>query len=305
MRIIDYFSDARQEHWRVQIAACQWRAAKYLAQILSEGNFHRLLGRGTLFLLAEGDVLVSFLTLAERDCIDDPALHPWIGFVHTAPAFRGRRCAGRLLEHAVRVAGEHGAEQVYICTDHVGLYEKYGFTYCMDRVSIYGEASRVLVRRTLRPAVSIRSGEPGDLPQWMALVRRVAGNFPGLETEAALAAHAATVEKFIRRGSALCAVQDGCIVGVLLFSPARNQLCCMAVAPECRRQGVGTHLFMRLLDLAAPAREITVTTFRAGDPLGLSARPFYLKHGFRPGGLTVENGHPCQVFIRRASDAEG
>ena len=51
----------------------------------------------------------------------------------------------------MRLAGEHGAKQVYVCTDHVGLYEKYGYAYVENRVSIYGEDSRVLVRRTLRP----------------------------------------------------------------------------------------------------------------------------------------------------------
>ena len=147
MKIIDYFMDNRQLHWLEQIAGYEWRAAKYLAQILREGSFHTLLGRGTLYLLTEGDTLVSFLTLAERDCIDAPEMRPWIGFVHTAPSYRGRKCAGVLLDHAVKMAGENGAAQVYICTDHVGLYEKYGFDYMENRVSIYGEDSRVYVRR--------------------------------------------------------------------------------------------------------------------------------------------------------------
>lgn len=157
MRIIDYFRDDRQLHWQQQIGGYEWRAAKYLAKILQEGSFHDLLGRGTLYLLTEGDDLVSFLTLTERDCIDAPELHPWIGFVHTAPEHRGHRYAGLLLEHAMRRAGENGERQVYICTDHVGLYEKYGFKYLDNRVSIYGEDSRVLVQQTERPQVRVMS----------------------------------------------------------------------------------------------------------------------------------------------------
>lgn len=148
MKIIDYFQDERQEHWRGQIAQYEWSAAKFLYQLLAEGTFHETLGPSTLYLLTDGDKLASFVTLAQRDCIDAPEYMPWIGFVHTAPEYRGRRCAGVLLEHAVTVAKEHGAEQVYICTDHVGLYEKYGFTYLENRVSIYGEDSRVYIRRT-------------------------------------------------------------------------------------------------------------------------------------------------------------
>ena len=477
MQIIDYFQDDRQAHWLGQIRQVEWRAARLLEQLLAEDTFHQVLGRGTLYLLTDGDALVSFLTLAERDCIDDASLAPWIGFVHTSPEYRGRRCAGVLLEHAVRMAGENGAKQVYICTDHVGLYEKYGFTYLTNCVSIYGEDSRVLARRTtppeirveplrepdfhprsldgfmrhqevrrcwrqtgtgwkllpiafteawdaarlreeaaelldasragnpvfiawagrtvigfsalggrlgshgqymelrslhvsqpwrnrgagrllfaaacdaaraagaeklyisahsseetqaayralgcvhaaepdpahvsaepcdvqleyaLHPQMAIRFGTEADLPQWMALVRRVAWNFPGLETEAALMEHEATVAKFIRKGNAMCAAVDGKIAGVLLFSCRLNQLCCMAVTPGYRRLGLATGM-LRLMDtIADPARDVRVITFREGDPLGAAARAFYAANGFIPAEMTTDNGHPCQVFVRRA-----
>lgn len=147
MQIIDYFQDQRQAHWLEQIAQYEWRAAKFLAQLLKEGTFHQAVGKGTLLLLADGDRLASFASLAERDCVDAP-YGPWIGFVHTAPEYRGQHCAGVLLKHALHLAGQHGAEQVYICTDHVGLYEKYGFTYLENRVSIYGEDSRIYTQKT-------------------------------------------------------------------------------------------------------------------------------------------------------------
>lgn len=146
MKIIDYFRDDRQAHWLRQIGQCEWRAAQFLSELLGEGRFRQTLGEGTLYLLVDGDALISFLTLARRDCIADETLAPWIGFVHTAPEYRGHRYVGRLLDHAVQTAGAHGAERVYICTDHTGLYEKYGFTYMENRVSIYGEDSRVYFR---------------------------------------------------------------------------------------------------------------------------------------------------------------
>jgi len=37
-------------------------------------------------------------------------------------------------------------QRVYLATDHIGLYEKYGFEYFENRVSVYGEDSRVYVR---------------------------------------------------------------------------------------------------------------------------------------------------------------
>ena len=145
MQIIDYFHDERQPHWRAAILENEWRAAKFLAELLTKGEFHTAVGKGTVYLLTDGDKLVSFITLAERDCVDAP-YGPWIGFIHTAPKYRGHRYVGKLIDHACTVACEHGAVRVYLCTDHVGLYEKYGFTYLENRVSIYGEDSRIYVR---------------------------------------------------------------------------------------------------------------------------------------------------------------
>ena len=145
MQIIDYFKTDRKSLWQEQIAGYEWRAAGFLADLLRKGEFHRTVGQGTVYLLTEGDKLVSFLTLAERDCVEAP-YGPWIGFVHTAPEYRGHGYIGQLIEHACAAAREHGAARVYLCTDHVGLYERYGFTYLENRVSIYGEDSRIYVR---------------------------------------------------------------------------------------------------------------------------------------------------------------
>ena len=146
MQIIDYFHSGHQQHWRAQIGREEWRAASFLAGLLGKDEFHQAVGQGTVYLLTEGDRLLSFLTLAERDCVDAPEYRPWIGFVHTAPEYRGHRYVGRLIDHACTVAREHGAERVFLSTDHVGLYEKYGFTYLENRVSIYGEDSRIYIR---------------------------------------------------------------------------------------------------------------------------------------------------------------
>ncbi len=151
MTIIDYFQCENREHWLRQIARYEWGAARFLTKLLTENRFHDAVGKGTLYLLTDGDTLVSFLSLAQRDCIDEPTWSPWIGFVHTDSAYRGHRHAGRLIDHACAVAQRHGADRVHICTDHDGLYEKYGFIPLTDRVSIYGEMSHVLVRKLAVP----------------------------------------------------------------------------------------------------------------------------------------------------------
>lgn len=146
LEIINYFSSEDRAHWLEEIRRCEWRAAKFLADLLEKDRFNAELGQGTVYLLTDGRSLVSFVTLSERDCIPDEQLYPWIGFVHTSPEYRGHRYAGILIDHAARAAFTAGMRRVYLATDHVGLYEKYGFEYLEYRVSVYGEDSRVYYR---------------------------------------------------------------------------------------------------------------------------------------------------------------
>lgn len=153
-----------------------------------------------------------------------------------------------------------------------------------------------------REAFEILPGKPDDIEPWMALVSAVRGNFPGLETEKALQEHRDTVLRLMTDGRALCAKCRGQIAGVLLFSRKRNQICCLAVAPEFRRRGAATQLLAAALAQLDRTRAVTVSTFRAGDPLGDAPRALYTKFGFFPGELTIEFDHPNQIFTLPAKE---
>lgn len=148
MRIFDFFDEKDQQLWIERIRNSDWGASDFLAQLLEQGRFFEVLGDGgKMLIIADDDKIVSFATLAPRDCIDDDSLYPWIGFVFTAPEYRGHRYSGELIEEACRLAKEQGHEQVYIATGHVGLYEKYGFSYIETRIDIYNEESRIYCRK--------------------------------------------------------------------------------------------------------------------------------------------------------------
>ena len=97
-------------------------------------------------LLMDGEELVSFVTLTGQDAVRDETLTPWIGFVFTQPACRGHRYAGLLLNHAEREAAGMGYGKIYICTDHIGLYEKYGYTWQENRVDFWGDDVQVFYK---------------------------------------------------------------------------------------------------------------------------------------------------------------
>ncbi|MBR6044788.1 MAG: GNAT family N-acetyltransferase [Ruminococcus sp.] len=149
MKITDFYASPDREHWLSQLRLCDWPGGKWLVELIEKDWFHETVG-GTskLLLLTDGDRLVSFCTLSEWDDIPDSGLTPWVGFVYTYPEYRGRRCFGQLLDEASRLAAEQGFDALYISTDHIGLYEKYGCEYIGDMTDMRGNASRVYIKGT-------------------------------------------------------------------------------------------------------------------------------------------------------------
>lgn len=143
MRIIDYFEDTNQAHWLEQIGRSEWSAGELLHGWLREGTFHAHRGpRSTVLLLTDGDALASYCIYSQRDNIPTD-ITPWMGFVYTAPAYRGRRLAGVLMDEVMRRAKADGYAYIHISTGHVGLYEKYGCTFWREMRDDGGEIARV------------------------------------------------------------------------------------------------------------------------------------------------------------------
>ena len=147
MEIIEFFSTDNKEYWLSKMKECDWGAGQYLEKLLREGKLKQLVGESTkVLMLVDGENLVSFCTFAEKDDIQPTDLTPWIGWVYTFPDYRGKRYAGKLLGHAEALAKEAGIKNIYISTNHIGLYEKYGYEFFQVMKDIEGEDSRVYVR---------------------------------------------------------------------------------------------------------------------------------------------------------------
>lgn len=130
MKVVNYFEVEDKEFWKKEIQKSDWGAGKYLYRLLENDKVQELFGESTkVFMLIEQKTLISFCTLAEQDEIREPSLTPWIGFVYTFPEFRGNGYIGKLLDYAKSVAKEQGEAQIYISTNHIGLYEKYGYSF--------------------------------------------------------------------------------------------------------------------------------------------------------------------------------
>ena len=148
MEIIRYYESDRQEHWLAELAKCKWRAGVFLHELLSKGTFFRTLGeKSDVMLLTDGDALVSFCTYAEKDDIQPTELTPWIGFVYTFPKYRGHHYAGLLFSEIEQLARNDHIPEIYISTNHTGLYEKYGYEYRTQMRCMDGDMSRIYAKK--------------------------------------------------------------------------------------------------------------------------------------------------------------
>ena len=84
------------------------------------------------FLCLDGSRIVGGLGVIENDFHDRKDLSPNICAVYTEEEYRRRGIAGRLLNLAVDDLKSKGISPVYLVTDHVGFYERYGWSFlCM------------------------------------------------------------------------------------------------------------------------------------------------------------------------------
>ncbi len=129
-------------------AAAQWFHGKwgvpteaYLACMESYLNKETEYGR---YLCLDKDRIVGGLGVIENDFHDRKDLSPNVCAVYTEEAFRGQGIAGHLLGMAVEDLKAKGISPLYLVTDHIGFYERYGWKfYCLAHEDGTGETTRV------------------------------------------------------------------------------------------------------------------------------------------------------------------
>lgn len=112
----------------VKVAAyaqqCSWGAGRSLAREMNADGFQDW---ERVFVALAGDEIAGYCTLSKTDCIPDVPYTPYIGYVFVGEQFRGARLSQHLINCAMEYARELGFDRVYLVSDRVGLYEKYGF----------------------------------------------------------------------------------------------------------------------------------------------------------------------------------
>lgn len=81
------------------------------------------------YIILNGDDIIAGLGVIENDFHKRSDLTPNVCAVYVDEEYRGRGLMRALLSRAVSDLAKHGIKYTYLITDHVGLYEKCGWTF--------------------------------------------------------------------------------------------------------------------------------------------------------------------------------
>ena len=126
------------EHWGVPQEAYLACMEAYLSGETPNG-WYICLGNGRI---------IAGLGVIENDFHDRKDLAPNVCAVYTDKDYRGQGIAGKLLDLAVEDMKGKGVSPLYLVTDHIGFYEKYGWEFlCMVQGDDEPNMSRMYIHR--------------------------------------------------------------------------------------------------------------------------------------------------------------
>lgn len=95
------------------------------------------------YLLEKDNQIIGCAGLVPNDFISRMDLYPWVCALYVDEKHRGKAYGKLLLDKAKEDTIQAGFDNLYLCTDHIGLYEKYGYQYIGMGYHPWEEESRI------------------------------------------------------------------------------------------------------------------------------------------------------------------
>lgn len=142
-----------KDHQNLKSRASQWFHSKWGIPLEAyresiEESFKTNTAVPSWYLCMDGDRIVAGMGVIENDFHNRKDLAPNVCAVYTEEEYRCRGIAGELLRFVCDDMKASGIDTLYLITDHVNFYERYGWEYlCMVRGDGEPEMSRMYVHR--------------------------------------------------------------------------------------------------------------------------------------------------------------
>jgi GNAT superfamily N-acetyltransferase len=145
MEVISVRNQPQMVDSAISYIQSKWASDQSMA-VYQDCIFHSLSTPSALprwYLLVDRGVIIGCAGLVTNDFISRMDLYPWICALYIEEKYRGRNLGKLLIRAAVSDAKEGGFEHCYLCTDHFGYYEKFGFTKIGVGFHPWGETSSI------------------------------------------------------------------------------------------------------------------------------------------------------------------
>lgn len=119
---------------------CSWRAGRSLSQNMSNNTFS---GWERVIVALHEKEIAGYCTVTKSDHIPNVPYTPYIGYVFVDEKYRGQRLSQKLISYAMSYLRSQGFQQVFLVSDHEGLYEKYGFKVIDTKMTPRGRYEKI------------------------------------------------------------------------------------------------------------------------------------------------------------------
>lgn len=117
------------------IENCSWDEVKsHLTDVVRKNAFTDW---ETFFVAMIDGKIVGMVSVMKEDYYPLPEVSPWVSSVFVTEGYRGHRISGKLIEYANDYLACLGFRRSFIPSEHVGLYEKFGYHYITE-ITNYG-----------------------------------------------------------------------------------------------------------------------------------------------------------------------
>lgn len=145
MKIISVRQEPSFRDIAIDYFQCQWASPETM--MLYEDAITRCINAVNplpqWYLLLDKQTVVGCAGLITNDFISRGELYPWLCALFVDEQYRGQGYGAMLVEQVANAARELGFHHLHLCTDHLGYYEKLGFSFDGLGYHPWGESSRV------------------------------------------------------------------------------------------------------------------------------------------------------------------
>lgn len=147
----------------------------------------------------------------------------------------------------------------------------------------------------------IQFAAPSDVDDWMELVKLTIDGYPCLDE----AGYLENLHRYIADMKALILRDEGMPIGAMGFTAETGSIDFLAVHPQYHNLGIAKIFLDKLAEELLRGKEISLTTYRAGDKADTGHRETYCRLGFAERELLLEYGYPVQRFVLPPKNKEG